>query len=140
MYAKWIEADNTFSFSPTNNGGVKVDDAYYMQLLTQNSKGLGVIGRDAEGSPTLSVLPPPTDAVLAEQERRWRDVALASAAGLRDRHRDQLEIEVDTALSDEQFKELLVYMQALRDWPQSPDFPVSAHRPVAPAWVDAQTE
>ena len=75
----------------------------------------------------------------AVTERAWRDTELASLVWLRDRHRDQLDIEVATTLSGEQFTELLVYMQALRDWPQSPDFPSSQHRPEAPAWIAEQT-
>lgn len=73
-------------------------------------------------------------------ERAWRDAELASVMWLRERHRDQVEISAQAALSAEQFAALLVYMQALRDWPQSPDFPDSTHRPVAPAWIADQTE
>jgi hypothetical protein len=71
----------------------------------------------------------------AETEREWRDAELVEMMALRDRHRDQLEIGGDTTLTAEQYTELLVYMQALRDWPQSDDFPEPAHRPQAPAWV-----
>ncbi|PLR61499.1 hypothetical protein QCBJ_23350 [Pseudomonas sp. QC2] len=59
---------------------------------------------------------------------------------LRERHRDQQEIGGSTTLSDDQFAELLVHMQALRDWPQSPAFPASEYRPVAPAWIAEQTQ
>ncbi|PNG36625.1 hypothetical protein A1348_07080 [Pseudomonas protegens] len=65
---------------------------------------------------------------------------MAAVTWLRDRHRDQLEIKVPTALSDNQYNELLVYMQSLRDWPQSPDFPQIEHRPVAPPWIAEQTD
>ncbi|WP_226455919.1 phage tail assembly chaperone [Pseudomonas sp. AF03-9] len=82
----------------------------------------------------------PTVEDVGARERAWRGYELSSVKWLRERHRDQLEIEVDPTLSEEQFKELLVYMQALRDWPQSPDFPNSEHRPVAPSWIAAQTE
>jgi len=75
-----------------------------------------------------------------DAERSWRDGELAGLMWLRERHRDQLEISVDTTLTGEQFTELLHYMQDLRDWPQSPDFPDSEHRPVAPAWIADQTE
>ncbi|WP_454863729.1 phage tail assembly chaperone [Pseudomonas hormoni] len=75
-----------------------------------------------------------------DAERSWRDGELASLMWLRERHRDQMEIAVDTTLTGEQFTELLLYMQALRDWPQSPDFPNSEHRPLAPAWIADQTE
>lgn len=71
-------------------------------------------------------------------ERAWRDTELASLVWLRDRHRDQLEIEATTTLSGEQFTELLVYMQALRDWPQSQAFPDVGQRPTAPAWIAEQ--
>lgn len=71
----------------------------------------------------------------ADGERAWRDSELASLIWLRDRHRDQQEIGGDTTLSADQFAELLVYMQALRDWPQSPDFPDSDKRPVGPSWI-----
>ncbi|MFL1525848.1 phage tail assembly chaperone [Pseudomonas sp. O230] len=75
----------------------------------------------------------------ADDERKWRDAKLISVMWLRERHRDQLEIAGPATLSTEQFSELLVYMQALRDWPQSPDFPDNQHRPVAPSWIAEQT-
>ena len=81
----------------------------------------------------------PVDIVLPQDlsvnERAWRDAELMAVAWLRDRHRDQLEIAVDTTLSGEQFTELLLYMQALRDWPQSSGFPDTEKRPVGPSWV-----
>lgn len=80
-------------------------------------------------------LPPSPDA-----EREWRDGELAEMMALRDRHRDQLEISVTTTLTSEQYTELLVYMQALRDWPQAEAFPDSAQRPVAPPWIADQTQ
>lgn len=70
-------------------------------------------------------------------ERAWRDGELVAVMWLRERHRDQLEIEAPTTLTGEQFKELLVYLQALRDWPQSADFPNTLHRPAAPPWIAA---
>ena len=73
-------------------------------------------------------------------ERVWRDAELSSVMWLRERHRDQLEIAVDTTIPAEQFMELLVYMQALRDWPQSPDFPVIEQRPAAPPWIAGQAQ
>ncbi|WP_245704289.1 phage tail assembly chaperone [Pseudomonas defluvii] len=90
-----------------------------------------------DGTPYLVdlVLTPEEVAAL---ERAWRDSVLAQAVWLRDRHRDQLEIGGSTTLTAEQFQELLVYMQALRDWPQSPDFPLTEHRPVAPPWIVEQ--
>lgn len=68
-------------------------------------------------------------------ERSWRDEVLVRVMWLRERHRDQVEIEADTTLSAEQFKELLKYMQQLRDWPQNPEFPNARKRPVEPDWL-----
>ncbi|WJM94976.1 phage tail assembly chaperone [Pseudomonas defluvii] len=77
-------------------------------------------------------------AQMAAAERDWRDSQLSSVMWLRERHRDQQDIGAGTTLTAEQFKELLVYMQALRDWPQSEQFPVIEHRPVAPPWIAEQ--
>lgn len=79
-------------------------------------------------------------ATKADDERAWRDAMLSSVAWLRERHRDQLEIGGETTLTSEQFNEQLVYMQALRDWPQSADFPDNQHRPTAPDWIAEQTQ
>lgn len=86
-------------------------------------------------------LPPESDPnELASAERGWRDAAIEGVKWLRERHRDQVDIGVATTLTDERFRELLVYIQALRDWPQASDFPGQGHRPVAPDWIADQTE
>lgn len=90
-----------------------------------------------DGSPELSQVDPDQPAI---DERAWRDGQLLSVKWLRERHRDQLEIEATTSIDAEQFKELLVYIQALRDWPQSPDFPAIQYRPTAPEWIAEQVE
>ncbi|WP_238337602.1 phage tail assembly chaperone [Pseudomonas sp. SWRI51] len=74
-----------------------------------------------------------------EPERQWRDAELLAVTWLRDRHRDQLDIGAETTLTAEQFTELLLYMQQLRDWPQAEAFPLIEQRPVAPPWVTEQT-
>ncbi|MCO7519453.1 phage tail assembly chaperone [Pseudomonas sp. 1] len=74
------------------------------------------------------------------KERAWRDAQLSRVQWLRDRHRDQVEIDATPTLTPEQFNKLLVYLQALRDWPQSEHFPKIDHRPVAPPWIAEQTQ
>lgn len=76
----------------------------------------------------------------ADDERKWRDAELSAFMWLRERHRDQLDIGTTTTLTSEQFNELLVYIQALRDWPQSPHFPDTEQRPVAPPWIAEQPQ
>ncbi|WP_047302123.1 phage tail assembly chaperone [Pseudomonas fluorescens] len=118
---------------------VKVDQCLRDELLA----GVGtdiVIVKGKSGMPELGPRPPASPEQLMSQERRLRDAELASVIWLRERHRDQLEIEAPATLTGEQFKELLVYMQALRDWPQSAGFPDVQHRPVAPPWIAEQIE
>lgn len=77
---------------------------------------------------------------LEAQERTWCDSALFAVMWLHERHRDQLELHAPTSIGDEQFTELLVYILALRDWPQSPDFPAIEQRPAPPPWLAGQTQ
>ncbi|MFV3403358.1 phage tail assembly chaperone [Pseudomonas sp. NY15463] len=84
---------------------------------------------DAEGQ---AFYLPPSPAI----EREWRDREMAELVWIRDRHRDQLEMAVDTALDTDQFAAFLVYLQQLRDWPQADEFPDVAARPVAPVFLE----
>jgi hypothetical protein len=118
---------------------VEIAEAIYLEVIASPAPGK-VRSHDADGQPILIDPPPPTEAALAEQERQWRDLALVAAVALRDRHRDQLEIEVQPTLSGDQFKELLLHMQALRDWPQSSAFPNPEQRPPSPTWLANSTE
>lgn len=96
-----------------------------------DGKALGT----AEGRPIWIRLPDLTTEQMAASERAWRDTTLDELIGIRDRHRDQLEIGAETTLSGQQFTELLIYMQALRDWPQSDSFPNAEYRPTQPSWI-----
>ncbi|MEE1889505.1 phage tail assembly chaperone [Pseudomonas carassii] len=118
---------------------VEVTDEVHAWLLAGQSAGKH-ISLSPGGMPTLVDPPPPSAEELAATERHWRDQELGSAIWLRDRHRDQQEIATNTTLTAEQFRELLVYMQALRDWPQAEQFPEIAYRPVAPPWLAELTE
>ena len=73
------------------------------------------------------------------QERQWRDAEIERVQWLRERHRDEADLEREHTLNLEQFKQLLSYLQALRDWPQSPDFPAREQRPIQPDWIAEQT-
>lgn len=115
-----------------------------MPFVQRNTDGL-IVGTFANRQPGYAEeWLPDDDPVLtqvspkqtAAVERSWRDAELAKQVWPRDRHRDQLEIGAGTTLTAEQFSELLVYMQALRDWPQSDAFPDSSARPVPPAFLE----
>lgn len=117
---------------------VEISEKLYMSVIGNPLPGK-VRAHDAQGLPYL-VDAPIVIPDLAAQERGWRDDELSSVMWLRERHRDQLEVEAPTTLTVEQFKELLLYIQTLRDWPQSPDFPNLQHRPTTPEWIAEQIE
>lgn len=117
---------------------VEISEDLYLSVIGNPASGKAR-AHDDRGLPYLIDAPVQLPDLQA-QEREWRDSELMTATGMRDRHRDQLEIEVETTLPAEQFKELLLYMQALRDWPQSPDFPDIELRPIAPSWIAEQTQ
>ncbi|MEE1922912.1 phage tail protein [Pseudomonas sp. 148P] len=73
-------------------------------------------------------------------ERAWRDAELSRVAWQRDRHRDELDMRLATTLGNDQFEQLLGYMQALRNWPEAEDFPATDQRPVPPPWIADQTQ
>ncbi|UZE24934.1 phage tail assembly chaperone [Pseudomonas sp. B21-056] len=72
------------------------------------------------------------------KERGWRDSQFYNVQWLRERHRDEVELGLSSTLTDEQFKELLTYIQSLRDWPQDANFPQVQLRPSAPHWIAEQ--
>lgn len=81
-----------------------------------------------------------TEEQAARQERGWRDGEVEAVKWLRERHRDEMDLAITTTLTTAQFKSLLTYLQALRNWPQSPSFPDLLQRPVAPGWIATQKQ
>ncbi|UWS65376.1 phage tail assembly chaperone [Pseudomonas mosselii] len=138
------------SFSPTTDlfynsrihkeipsDAIEVTKEEYRVLLAGRNAGQRIVLDD--GKLVLADLIISQDQ-LELRERAWRDNQLAGVQWIRDRHRDQVEIGAPPTLAAEQFNELLVYLQALRDWPQSEQFPEVEHRPVAPPWIAEQTQ
>jgi hypothetical protein len=114
----------------------EIAEARYLEVLANPAPGK-VRGHDAEGLPIL-IDPPPED--LAALERGWRDIEILRVQWIRDRHRDERELNRPTTITSEQFAALLDYMQNLRDWPEQPAFPAEASRPVPPGWIAEQTQ
>ncbi|MBC3489900.1 phage tail assembly chaperone [Pseudomonas taiwanensis] len=83
---------------------------------------------------------PASNESSAAAERGWRDAEISATEWLVSRHRDEVDMQLSTSLTAEQFAELLTYRQALRDWPAAVGFPDSTQRPVAPAWVAEQNQ
>jgi len=117
---------------------VEIPEALYLSVIGNPAPGK-IRAHDEQGLPYLIDAPVQLPD-LETQEREWRDAELSAVMWLRDRHRDQLDIGAATSLTADQFNELLVYIQALRDWPQSPDFPALDQRPAAPPWIADQAQ
>ena len=117
---------------------VPITEERFLEVIARPPVGKAR-GHDADGLPIL-VDPEPTADDLAAAGRAWRDDEVSATEWLVNRHRDEQDMQLATTLTTEQFAELLTYRQALRDWPQSVDFPQLEHRPVAPPWIAEQTE
>lgn len=107
----------------------------YRDFLIKGTLEDRVVVADAKGYPVLQDSPPPTTEQAATAERAWRDEALERINWLRDRHRDEVDLDLPTTLEVNQFVQLLGHIQALRDWPQSSGFPARELRPVEPVWL-----
>lgn len=119
---------------------VLIDDERFDEVIA-NPPADKIRGHDANGLPVL-IDPPahsPSIADLEVVERTWRDGQVSGTEWLVTRHRDELDMQLATTLTAEQFAELLVYRQALRDWPQDSRFPDTEFRPMAPPWIAEQT-
>ncbi|PYY82368.1 phage tail protein [Pseudomonas sp. TKO26] len=117
---------------------VEVSEDLYLSVIGNPEPGK-IRVHDDSGLPYLVDAPEPS-IDLPSQERSWRDAQLSAVMWLRERHRDQVENGVVATLNNDEFKELISYIQLLRDWPQSPNFPDSQYRPVAPLRITEQTQ
>ncbi|QCI14244.1 phage tail protein [Pseudomonas putida] len=116
-----------------------ISEEIYQSVIANPERGK-VRSHDSAGQPNL-IDPPlyePTLEDLKAGERTWRDSYLTATEWLVTRYRDEKDMQRAPTLTIEQFNELLVYRQALRDWPQSESFPDSACRPVEPTWLPTQ--
>ncbi|ATR83073.1 phage tail protein [Pseudomonas sp. HLS-6] len=116
-------------------GAIEISEETFLRSINERD---GQWVRNSDGGVIKIPFPARTAEQLADDERAWRNAEINATQWLSARHRDQQEIGADTTLTSDQFQELLVYMQALRDWPQSEQFPVIEHRPVAPPWIAEQ--
>lgn len=139
MYAKWIQEDGRFAFDETDNGGIEITAEEHAALF-ERVEGGKIIGIGANGRPELQDPPLPTADEFALVERVWRDKQLSLTDGVVARHRDELEEGSETTLTPSQYTELQTYRRALRNWPESGEFPLSEHRPVTPPWLADQLQ
>lgn len=106
---------------------VEITEQEHAALLAGVSAGK-VITVDADGHPVLADQPAPSQEVVVELERTWRDARIAET--------DYLAMP-DYPLTDAQRGELYAYRQALRDWPSAGSFPTADNRPQPAIWLFA---
>ena len=127
-----FEPDNPECLIPSD--AVEISRERRSELLAGNAAGK-IITADKAGFPILADPLPPSADELADQERQWRDRQLALSDGVVTRHRDEIEDGMATTLSVDKYAQLQAYRRALRAWPESGQFPLSAHRPDTPLWL-----
>lgn len=120
---------------------VEISEQVYSEVIANPASGK-VRSHDSDGRPLLIDAPAPSLTLddLAVIERTWRDYGIAATEWLVTRHRDELDMVLPTSLQPDQYSELLLYRQGMRDWPQASRFPYSDYRPKAPDWLAAQTQ
>lgn len=118
---------------------IEISAEYHAELLAGESGGKIITWRD-DDFPVLADPPPPSDEALAAVERVWRDQRLLETDGVVARHRDEQEEGSETTLAARQYSDLQAYRRALRNWPESGEFPLIDHRPAAPPWLAEQTQ
>lgn len=133
FYSERVHGDNI----PMD--AVEISLELHAELLRQITAGKRIVP-GAGGLPRAAEQELPTEIQTAERERTWRDAQLLRCGGIRDRHRDEIELGLPTTLTDSQYSELMSYLQQLRDWPAAMQFPDSSQRPVPPDWILSQTQ
>ncbi|WP_027611079.1 phage tail assembly chaperone [Pseudomonas sp. URIL14HWK12:I6] len=135
FYAQTLGFDRVENPGPElPEGAVEITQAQYIELFAGQAAGK-VISATATGQPVLSE-PLVSPVALIALERDWRNNVLQSTQWLVLRDAEELEMGEGTTLRTEEFKQLLAYRQALRDWPNNPDFPDARSRPIEPDWLE----
>lgn len=125
----------TFHIENVPEGSLPITREKHSEILQGMSAGL-TIRSGPDGQPVLIDIPKNPEM----EERAWRDARISSIEWLVNRHRDELDMQLSTTLTPEQFSDLLVYRQGLRDWPQSELFPGIERRPQPPIWLADLTQ
>ena len=133
--APLVDIQNPMCRLPPENELVQISQDDHGAIFRALAKGGTVLTSDEKGFPKLAVAPGPTAEELTAAERMSRDRMLLLTDSLVARHRDELEAERSTTITVEQYKQLQIYRQALRDWPETVGFPMVDKRPLLPDWL-----
>ncbi|WP_106804527.1 phage tail assembly chaperone [Pseudomonas sp. S5D5] len=117
---------------------IEIPDELFESVIASAQPGKVRLHKD--GLPYLADPAPPTNEEVSSAERIWRDAEIARVQWLRERHRDEVDMGLATTIKSAEFNELLTYIQKLRDWPESKDFPKQVKRPAVPTWISDQVQ
>lgn len=132
----WVYLDGTVQQFPYYSGpaySTQTGEVFHFEGLGDLPDGLTLDPRPSEfhywenGAWVLDEIAQQAAALVAE--RAWRDARIAST--------DFLAMP-DYPLGEPLKAELYAYRQALRDWPQSAEFPAQEYRPQPPEWLAGQ--
>lgn len=130
-----ISVPNPLCMLPPEDELMEVSEEVHAELFASISTGKFVLAADGLGKPVLVPEPGPTPEHLKANELYFRDATLVKTDPLVSRHRDEVEFGDGTTLTASQYKELQVYRQELRVWPNSKYFPDTTKRPTVPSWL-----
>lgn len=127
FYAREVHGDNM------PEDVVEISKQAYNELLDGRALGRVIVMGDS-GTPVLADPPPKTQQEIENEARSQRDGALDATDWIVQRHQDQLAVGVETTITDNEYKELQEYRQALRLWPEQEGWP-KIDMPPPPAWI-----
>ncbi len=125
-------------YDPTIHGAnippdaVEITDQQHADLLNGQSAGK-VITADANGNPELTDPPAPTADQLAASARQKRDGLITAIQWRLSRYENQVAQGIAPNDTADQYKAVLVYVQALRDLTKQAGFPATITWPTISA-------
>ncbi len=125
-------------YDPTIHGAnippdaVEITDQQHADLLNGQSAGK-VITSDANGNPELTDPPAPTTDQLAAAARQKRDGLITAIQWRLSRYENQMAQGISPNDTADQYKAVLVYVQALRDLTKQAGFPATITWPTISA-------
>lgn len=149
--ARYARVENGVAVELIDTGDYAITQLFapaFVESMVQVPEGMQIeigapVGELREEIAPMPVMESPvviSDVVVEDQDplaaaRTWRQSSLSATEWWVTRHRDEQELGRGTTLKAGQYLELLEYRQALRDWPDSSQFPSTVSRPLVPTWL-----